>query len=113
MKLNNLEKSAFAAIIGLALVTYCHADEVKTLDSATGKMLASLQGHTGDVYSIAWSPNGKTLASGSGDRTVKLWDVAKGKQLSNLRGHTGTLASGSDDRTVKFWDAAAGKERLQ
>jgi WD40 repeat protein len=83
-----------------------------------------LQGHTGNVYSIAWSPNGKTLASGSGDRTVKLWDIATGKLLSSLWGHTGgvytvawspdgkTLASGSDDRTVKLWDAAAGKERL-
>ena len=88
-------------------------------------MLTSLEGHTGDVYSVAWSPNGKTLASGSGDRTVKLWDVATGKLLASLRGHTGavytvawspdgkTLASGSDDRTVKLWDAAVGKERLR
>jgi WD40 repeat protein len=96
---------------------------VRLWDAATGKLLATLQGHTGAVYSITWSPDGKTLASGSGDRTVKLWDAATGKLLATLQGHTGavysvawspdgkTLASGSDDRTVRLWDVAAGKER--
>ena len=97
---------------------------MKLRDGPAGKPLASLQGYTGDVYSVAWSPDGKTLATGSDDQTVKLWEAATGKLLANLPGHTGavysiawspdgrTLASGSGDRTVKLWDAAAGKERI-
>jgi WD40 repeat protein/class 3 adenylate cyclase len=89
--------------------------------AATGKLLVSLQGHTGPVDSIAWSPDGKTLASGSTEGTVKLWEVATGKLLTSLQAHTDsvwslawspdgkTLASASRDQTVKLWNAAAGK----
>jgi WD40 repeat protein len=55
-----------------------------------------------------------TLASGSYDKTIKIWDTTSGKELKTLNGHTGsvnslavlpdnTLASGSDDRTIKIW----------
>jgi WD40 repeat protein/class 3 adenylate cyclase/tRNA A-37 threonylcarbamoyl transferase component Bud32 len=77
--------------------------------------------HEGPVLSLAWSPDGKILASGSGDKTVKLWETATGKLLTSLHGHTDavwsvawspdgkTLASGSGDQTVKLWEAATGK----
>jgi WD40 repeat protein/class 3 adenylate cyclase len=77
--------------------------------------------HEGAVYSVAWSPDGKTLASGSHDQTVKLWEVATGKLLTSLQGHSEavrsvawspdgkTLASGSYDQTVKLWEVATGK----
>jgi WD40 repeat protein len=70
---------------------------------------------------VAYSPDGKTLASGSGDKTVKLWDVATGKNTATIKGHTEgvhavayssdgrTLASGSGDGTIKLWDVRAGR----
>ncbi len=79
---------------------------------------ATLEGHHSDVMSVSWSPDGRTLASGSFDDTVKLWDVATGQVKATLTGHDGsvgdvswspdgrTLASGSSDDTVKLWDVA-------
>src|ERR1051325_182493 len=48
---------------------------------------AEFKGHTGLVYSGAFSPDGKVLATGSFDNTVKLWDFATGKELHTLKGH--------------------------
>jgi WD40 repeat protein len=75
----------------------------------------------GPVLNVAWSADGKILASGSNDQTMKLRDSAVGKPLATLQGYTGdvysvawspdgkTLATGSDDQTVKLLDAATGK----
>jgi WD40 repeat protein len=71
---------------------------------------------------VAFSPDGRLLASGSDDQTVKLWDVETGQEVRTLRGHNGgvwsvafspdgrLLASGSGDGTVKLWDVATGQE---
>ena len=76
------------------------------------------------VMSVAFSPDGKRLASASEDGTVKLWDAATGQETLTLKGHTDIvtsvafspdgkrLASASRDGTVKVWDAATGQEIL-
>jgi len=88
------------------------------------KELPSLRGHTDAVWSVAFSPEGKALASGSADGTVKLWDLATGKNVVTLGGPKGVevlsvafqpdgkvLAAGGEDAVVRLWDAASGKSR--
>jgi WD40 repeat protein len=57
---------------------------VKLWEIATGKEIRTLSAHNGSIYGLAFRPDGKVLASASGDRTVKLWDVATGKRLDTL-----------------------------
>ena len=52
-----------------------------------------LTGHTAPVESVSFSPDGKTLASGSADKTVRLWDIATGKEERVLIGHTASITS--------------------
>jgi outer membrane protein assembly factor BamB len=97
--------------------------QVKLWDRAGGKELGPLTGHTSKVFSAAFSPDSKTLATGSADRTVRLWDVSTGKERLVLKGHTeavsgvafspdgNTVFSASADRTVKLWNVATGEER--
>lgn len=88
-----------------------------------GARVAKLRGHKDSLYSVAISPDGKTLATGGYDNAIKLWNVADGKELCTLDGHNGAvfelafrpdgkvLASASGDRTVKLWNVTTG-ERL-
>ncbi|MGF2034672.1 MAG: AAA-like domain-containing protein, partial [Nostoc sp. CmiVER01] len=81
-----------------------------------------LEGHSEEVYSVVFSPDGKTLASASRDNTIKLWNLDTGKEISTLTGHSDyvnsvvfspdgkTLASASDDNTIKLWNLDTGKE---
>ena len=60
---------------------------IRLLDAATGKEKKILKGHTRNVKSVAFSPDRRTLASGSWDRTVRLWDVTTGRHKRTLKGH--------------------------
>ena len=91
---------------------------LSTIGLQTTFAQVTLEGHTDNVHSVAFSPDGTTLASGARDATAKLWDVATRTNIATLEGHSGevwsvsfspdgtTLASGSYDGTVKLWDVA-------
>ena len=66
---------------------------VKLWDAATGKEVKNLQDHIDAVFAVAFSPDGKHLASGSQDRSVKIWDIATGQRLYTLSDATDGLTS--------------------
>jgi WD40 repeat protein len=115
---------------------------VKVWEAETGRLIADCRGHTGrvDAYaedqvtsdplfdrryqgvaSVGFSPNGRLMASGSRDGTVKVWEAETGRLVADCCGHQGRVtsvvfspdscfvASGSDDSTVKVWEAESGR----
>jgi WD40 repeat protein/transcriptional regulator with XRE-family HTH domain len=95
---------------------------VRVWDAETGQQLAEFPDEGKDVFGLALSPDGATLALGNQDGDITLWDVASGKFLHRLSGHAGLilrlqfsqdgqqLASASFDRLAKVWDVSTGKE---
>ncbi|MCE2701698.1 MAG: WD40 repeat domain-containing protein, partial [Anabaena sp. 49633_E8] len=104
----------------LSQAVYLQRNE-KPENKALALAVNTLKGHESPVSSVGFSPDGKKLASGSGDKTIKIWDVTTGKVLNTLKGHEGyvlsvgfspdgkQLASGSGDKTIKIWDVTTGK----
>jgi WD40 repeat protein len=96
---------------------------VLLVDVLTGQEKARLMGHTGQIMSLAFSPDGTSLATGSQDRSIRLWDRASGKVRRILTPNGGwvtavrfagdgaTLVSGDFDAVVRVWDAANGQEQ--
>jgi eukaryotic-like serine/threonine-protein kinase len=101
------------------LLASARHEEIKLWDPANGKEVGSLRGHKRSIGALAFSRDGKRLASGGADETVRLWDVGTGQELFAYRGHQGVIdslafshdgqrvASGGADETVRIWDAAA------
>ncbi len=93
--------------------------DISLWDIRTKKLQIALKGHMNDVYSIVFSPDGTTIASGSVDETIRLWDAATGKHKATFTDHEGSitslafspdgkiLASGSFDSTVRLWKLPA------
>jgi WD40 repeat protein len=96
--------------------------EIRLYDFATGQLTALLKGHINTVFSLAFSPDGKHLVSGSFDRTAIIWDVNDHRLLYRLAGHTGLLQgvaftpdgerviTASEDTTLKLWSVSDGRE---
>lgn len=112
----------------------CSKGTVRIIDTTSGKVIRSLAGNTGSIYTLAFSPDGKYLASGAGalssvfssamlgqDNTISVWFVAGAAKTRVLKGHEAGLRSleytpdgkfllsGSADGTVKIWNAESGK----
>ncbi len=102
---------------GRRLATGGEANTVKIWDVQNGQPLRTLEGHKGDIYTVAFSPigDGRWVASAGEDSVVKVWDSHTGVLVRNFRGHTGVvtsvafspdgrlLVSGSRDHTVRVW----------
>ncbi len=92
--------------------------KITLYDAQTLIPVHTFDGHISVVTSVVFSPDGQTLASGSWDKTVRLWSIAESKPLVTFDGHTDwvrsvvfspdgqTLASGSHDKTVRLWSIA-------
>jgi len=86
-----------------------------------GTIACTYHGHSGRVNAVAWSPDGKRIASGSDDHTAQVWDATTGDRLFTYRDHSDGvntvawspigryIASGSQDRTLQVWNADTGK----
>ena len=98
--------------------------QVTLWDVATGTEIGALKGHGKGVTQVAFSRDGRLLASGSSDNTIRIWDVAGRRELRTLTGHTANiesldfspdsrlLASASDDGGTFLWDANTGEHLL-
>ncbi|MFE2971425.1 trypsin-like peptidase domain-containing protein [Streptomyces sp. NPDC059340] len=115
-----LEFSPDGRTLAVTVTGYGTSDSAKSTvqlwDVREKRRTATLTGHTGLVQSLAFSPDGDTLATGASDSTTRLWDVRRHRSLATLTGHNGTvfalafspdgrtLASGGQDRSVWLWD---------
>ncbi|MEJ2302091.1 MAG: protein kinase [Anaerolineales bacterium] len=95
----------------------------KIWDVSTGEMLLSLSGHSEPINKLAFSEDGKRIATASADRTVKVWDAYTGREQLSLEGHSGfandvvfspdgKLLATVDDRFAHIWDAISGEKLL-
>ena len=104
-------------ILYAIMITLITTPSITAQDNNNGILIRKLSGHTGIVFSVAFSPDGSTLASGSDDNTIHLWNAHDGTLMRKLLGHTDSvfsvafspdeniIASGSWDNTLRLWNA--------
>ncbi|MBN1320045.1 MAG: WD40 repeat domain-containing protein [Thermoleophilia bacterium] len=110
----------WAASLGETLVPESAGRRSAPHRAETGKRRMTLEGHSGSVYAVSFSSNGRQIVSGGQDATARVWDVETGACQAILEGHENAVyccvfspdghrvISGSGDRTVRLWDARTG-----
>jgi WD40 repeat protein len=116
---------AVALVVGLGgygIWKLLYTDNLNFLDYENISIAHNLNGHSSYVNTLAISPDGQTLVSGSADKTIKIWNLSTGQEIRTLTGHSNpvnsivispdgqTLVSGSADKTIKIWNLSTGKE---
>ncbi len=105
---------------------YNHQNKIFLYDLTTKERIKTFIGHEETVHVATFSPDGRYIASGSYDRTVKLWDVESGSELKTFKGHSDVVTSvnfssdgryiisggGCEDKTVRVWEVSSGSEKM-
>jgi WD40 repeat protein/tRNA A-37 threonylcarbamoyl transferase component Bud32 len=129
---NQLIISAAIVVLAIAGVWYSLSRPVAITKSSPSQPINkssenshqpnTLKGHSSDVNSVTFSPDGQMLVTGSDDRTIKLWNLTTKQEIRTFKGHTSwiyaiaispdgqTIASGSADKTIKLWNLNTGQE---
>jgi len=111
-KLEKFEVAAIAACpLSKVFAVGGKNGETRVYAGLTGKVLVTLQGHTGAVTAIGFRPDGKRVVTGSADKTARVWDAGTGNELAVLKGHTDAVIAVSSAPAAKWLPQAAGTRR--
>jgi WD40 repeat protein len=119
------ELSVLLATEAVGVARTAEAEDALRAALLSSRVRAHLRGHTDEVKSVQFSPDGRRLVTAGLDRTARIWEPTTGRVLAELHGHTGSLksasfspdgklvATASFDKTARIWDVASGTTAVE